>query len=176
MTDTKTPEHLGKPTDAKPTAWQLFEQHFSVGQEVIAIFEDDTYVWGKLVGVDIQGCILQKVTTGKSKFFPWCTIRFMCHDGFPVRKMFGADGSESIELTTGAAAAIRLTFSKEFKQIVFGDPFLVENVRGHLYYPGNSGPEHVGEDGEECFELVAPDGAAGLLWTLDTCYHAEVTH
>jgi hypothetical protein len=97
----------------------------------------------------------------------------MSHDGFPCRQLLGSDGSSSIENEPSMKDAIRNGLVKEYRLMVFGDPFLIENVSGVLHNPGNDGPEWESEDGEECLELVASDGARGMLWHLPTVFYAE---
>jgi hypothetical protein len=132
--------------------------------------------------------------------YKWEDIRFMSQMGFPVSKLMGADDSPSIEQldTTDLQEALRFTLMNEYDhisgtwdvhpqvasmvyrkprragQIVFGDPFLVEDVEVSLYNPGNCGDAWWGEDFEETLVLHHPGtGKSAHLWSLDTVYHVS---
>lgn len=157
----------------KTTAWALFRQYFKDGEEVILIDYMDRFYWGKLKSCDEEGCTLQyvgRLGAGRRRF-DWIDVRFMSHDGFPCRKLFGADGSERIESEPTARDAIREGLLLELN-LVQGDPFLIEGVRGTLYNRGNDGLEHYMSDTEECLALDAKDGAGALLWDLSTVFFA----
>ena len=159
----------------KTTAWQLFNRNFKDGDAVIVIDDDDRVGWGTLRSITEHGFTLVRVSLSRTrrKRFQWDGIRFMSHDGFPVRRLFGADGSYAIETEPSEAGVIRTGLAMEYVSIVFGDPFLVENVAAEIHNPGNAGPEHWREDSEESLELVAPDGARAQLWDLNTVFHAN---
>lgn len=167
----------------KLTAWQLFNRNFKQGDEVIVINDFDRVSWGRLGAVDNNGLWLMGAfyMTSRSterrqgnKWLAWDSVRFMSHDGFPCKELLGADAHASLEHEPSAKEAMRNGLAETFGLIVFGDPFLIDSVAGVLHNPGNDGPEWEMEDGEECLELVAGDGARGMLWHLPTVFYAEL--
>lgn len=89
---------MGQLTD--PTVWELFNAMFREGEVVIMLDDDDEFCWGRLVlptdpAERERGCYLQRPGQ-RPKFCVWSDTRFMCHDGFPVRQLMGADGSQTI--------------------------------------------------------------------------------
>lgn len=159
----------------KLTAWQLYRRNFKDGDQVIFVDDDNCIGWGKLVDSTADGFRIDRTRVGRIRFIYWDQIRFMAHDGFPVRQLFGADGSNTIEQAPTAVEALRRGLQEEFlsSHIVFGDPFMIEDAVATLHYPGNEGPKWWGQDGEECLELVTVDGARGMLWDLPTVFHVE---
>jgi hypothetical protein len=59
------------------------------------------------------------------------------------------------------------------KRAVFGDPFMIEDVKAVLYNKGNCGPEWYGHPHEESTLLISKDGARGILYEVPTVYHFE---
>ena len=186
MTEISRPDDPMRPTSGKMDVWTLFFSQFKIGDEVVIIDEDDQITVGKFIGYTEDSCII------KDQFdtiIPWVNIRFMSHDGFPCKKLMGADGSRLIEKidTLGTKEAIRtaLTCSvgasgslKEtnlLDQAVFGDPFLIEGVKAKLYNAGNDSPYYwsngPGYLWEEIVCLEAKDGAQAQLFGLNTIYH-----
>lgn len=157
------------------SAWELFDRTFSDGDAVIVVTEDDEWGWGKLADIGEEGAQLYRGLTYCHIY--WADMRFMCHDGFPIRKLTGADGSASIEKMPSQRSLIKTVLqSKKYglKELVFSDPFYIEGiVRSILYNEGNDGPEHFYTDYEEVLELVAPDGATAHLWALNTVWHVK---
>ena len=78
----------------KTDAWTLFHSLFKKGEEVWIITDEDDFIWGKLLAFNDEECALR--FRGKDVWFRWDCIRFISHDGFPVRALTGADGSRSI--------------------------------------------------------------------------------
>lgn len=78
----------------KIDAWTLFHSLFKKGEEVWLITDEDDFIWGKLLDFNNEECALH--FRGKEVWFRWDCIRFISHDGFPVRSLTGADGSRSI--------------------------------------------------------------------------------
>ncbi|MCK5604805.1 hypothetical protein KAR91_23145 [Candidatus Pacearchaeota archaeon] len=76
----------------------LFEGMFKIGEEVVAIDDEDRFFWGKLQSYDECGFTLSKGKGIASVKLDWEETQFMAHDGFPVQKLLGADGSEKIVL------------------------------------------------------------------------------
>lgn len=81
-------------TKAIIDAWTLFHSLFKKGDEVWVITDEDDFIWGKLLDFNDEECELR--FRGKEVWFRWDCIRFISHDGFPVRSLTGADGSRSI--------------------------------------------------------------------------------
>lgn len=79
-----------------PTSWDLYRSMFSDGDFVVVIDENDDMHWGKIKATETHA-ILSWHSRPQPKVIPWTQIRFMAHDGFPVKKLMGADGSTSIE-------------------------------------------------------------------------------
>ncbi len=154
-------------------AWELFDRTFNEGDAVIVITEEDAWAWGELRDIGDQGALLKQ--GNKYRSIDWADMRFMCHDGFPIRKLKGADGSPSIEKMPSQRDLIRTVLKKYgFTELVFSDPFYIEGiVRSILYNEGHDGPEHFHTSYEEVLELVAPDGATAHLWTLNTVWHVK---
>jgi len=172
-------------------AWDLFHSMFKDGEDIIIIDEWDRVFWGKILvhtkDPDL-GFYLQR-THKKKRFFEWDQIRYMGQDGFPLRKLKGADGSDTIELEKSVEKEIRKQISKlqlrppeiivrepflvKIKSSVFGDPFMIENCSAELFNPGNYGMQHYLEDEEECLVLKADNGAVAQLYNLPYIYHME---
>jgi len=156
------------------SAWELFDRTFSEGDAVIVITEEDEWGWGTLRDIGDEGAQLYRGL--KHCHIYWSEMRFMCHDGFPVRKLKGADGSRAIEKMPSQRDLIRTVLEKKFglTELVFSDPFYIEGiVRSILYNEGNEDPSHWYTDNEEVLELVAPDGATAHLWSLNTVWHVS---
>lgn len=179
--------------------WKLIREVFKDDEEVIVITTEDEFNWGKLKMYN-SVCVLVKPTGDIS--LKWEEIRFMSHDGLPIKKLTGADGSKLIELldTTDTQAFIREALirkictlchkniantnrnwcpdcdEKEKNRLVMGDPFMIENFSGKLINIGNTWPPHLDEwdfTFEETIIIKHRGGATGLLWDIDTCYYFE---
>ncbi len=176
----------------KGNAWDLYRRCFKEGDEVIVIDDDDRVFWGKL-NTEELGITLRHAK--RSHFLYWEDVRFMSHDGFPVRRLVGADGDPSILKEKSAKDAIRAALTKEFSgredkssywptgyrrpipsfRGRFGDPFdVLVPCEVELYNSGNTGWYWYGQDYEECLVLTAPDGARAQLFDLSTVFYAEV--
>jgi len=178
--------------------WTLFNSHFKEGDDVVAIDGDDQFHWGKLESIIETGCTLSHRPGRVRKELKWDEIRFMAHDGFPVRKVLGASGSASIEKidTTNTQKAIHQLLKSEFPHKTpthgrFGDPFDFEAADTKIYNPGNSGPNYwarfwneltgyfsnqhreLAYANEECLVLTSKDGAKAQLWDIPTIYFFE---
>ncbi len=184
----------------QPTSWDLYRSMFSDGDFVVVIDEDDDMHWGKIKATE-DCATLSWPGRPKADPIPWTQIRFIAHDGFPVKKLMGADGSRRIEKLSskGPARLIRTLLTHDIcvrceeeipdwdmsparngdhchpcARIVFADPYQIEIVRAELYYPGNCGDTWWGEDFEEVLMLHADDGAKAQLFDLSTVFFAEV--
>lgn len=96
----------------KTDAWSLYHAMFKNGEEVVLVLENDEFTWGKIVKTTADYLTLKSLTDKEEKIH-WDDVRFMAHDGFPVRQIFGADGSHLIEQvdTKDIQKAIRQIFS-----------------------------------------------------------------
>ena len=155
------------------SVWELFDRTYSEGDMVIVITEDDEWGWGTLEDVGDQGARLCRGNRHHDIY--WSEIRFMCHDGFPIIKLKGADGSASIEKMPNQRAIIRKVLQLKkygLTEMVFSDPFHIQGIfRSVLYNEGNQDPNFWYTDNEEVLELVAPDGATAHLWALNSVWH-----
>lgn len=155
-------------------AWELFDRTFKEGDAVIVVTDQDEWAWGTLSDVSEDGALLKQRT--KHHHIYWADMRFMCHDGFPVQKLKGADGSASIIALPNQRIQIRnlLTRRLGLTELVFSDPFYIEGIaQATLYNEGNEAPNFFYTDNEEVLELVAPDGATAHLWSLNTVWHCN---
>ncbi len=97
----------------KKDAWTIFDECFKNGDEVVVILDNDTIYWGTLILH--QGDAKNKIfdlfnrVSGKETNLHWENVLFISHDGFPVKKLTGADGSQLIEQidTTNTQTLIR---------------------------------------------------------------------
>ena len=184
--------------------WDLFHSHFKIGDQLIIIDSDDEVIIGKYLSVREEGITLKTVFSGRERFISWTDVRFMGNDGFPVRKLMGADGSESIEREfekgINAAEIIRAATIEELKtkeikpeprrvsRIVGGHPFMIVECEAVIVKPGNSLQSHFSlwneryrtphrfEDTpwEEGLVLTAPNGAIAELYDFESIFHFEV--
>lgn len=148
----------------EPKGWELFNMSFKPDEEVVVVDDDDRFWWGKLGGITDLGFTLRH---GRNKVaeLTWEKLRFMAHDGFPVSKIMGADGSATIEKHyspgSGPQVAIRKALVEYCDGVQprckacetedwlrepdkpvrarFGDPFDVEAAGSRIYHAGNSG-------------------------------------
>jgi len=175
------------------STWALFDEMFKVGDDVVLIDDDDRFIVGKLTRVDDERCYIDE--RPHLRCVEWNDIRFICHDGFPVRKLRGADGSKLIEKldTTDTKAMIRQTLTTsicancgklfpndymyyarqchECLHVVFGDPFMAEAMSVTLYNSGNDSSRFWLTEWEECLALEARDGAMAQVFDLSTVYY-----
>lgn len=161
---------------SKIDAWKLYKECFKDGDIVVIVTEDDSIYYGKLK-TEEYGCYIRRKNyhnrLQNGRLFRWEEIRFMAHDGFPCKQLLGADGNKSIEKERSKDSKIRKAFQCEFgieSTIVYGDPFLIENVATILYNSGNTGNYHWDELDEEVLKMIAKDGAKGCLWDLSTIF------
>lgn len=97
-----------------PDAWKLWRSMFKDGDEVVAITDDDRVVAGKIKAKPMT-CTIKRIGF-KAVEIDWDDIRFIAHDGFPVKKLLGADGSATIEAlnTRDKRKAIRKMLTYNF--------------------------------------------------------------
>ena len=98
----------------KPDAWDLFHSMFEDGEEVVIITDEEEFFYGFLKTTDIH-CVLEKSNKNPIEI-EWDEVRFISHDGFPVKKLRGADGSALITYldTTDTQKAIREALEIKF--------------------------------------------------------------
>lgn len=94
-------------------AWDLFNRCFKRGEEVFVITDEDRVYWGRLGAVTEDEFVLSR-PGGVVTSLKWWDIRWMSHDGFPVRRLLGADGSPSLEREPSVADAIRTAHAATF--------------------------------------------------------------
>lgn len=167
----------------KRDSWEVFTECFKKGDPVFVVTNEDKVYWGTLGELDKRSPSTQLTRPGGIvHHIPWLNIRWMSHDGFPVRKLFGADGSASIDkdILAGNNQKVvedirdALPSSRHLKGLQFGDPFEVENVvESRLYNPGNYGPQHWCQPTEESLVLVASDGAQSILYDIPSVFVVE---
>ena len=90
--------------------WKLFKDCFKVGEEVVVVLDNGRFEWGKL-NYDDNGITLGKGVGIVSTTYEWEDIRFMAHDGFPVKKVMCPPTDELLEKldTTNIQKLIRGT-------------------------------------------------------------------
>jgi len=93
----------GKPIDG----WTIFNKMFKPGDDLILIDEDDNFFGGKLIMAVEAGLIL-KIGIQKEKLYDWDDIRFISHDGFPVKKL----------MPSGSDRYIQQAFSSEIPELI----------------------------------------------------------
>lgn len=113
----------------KINAWKLFENFFKPGDEIIAITDDDLFMWGKLISWNDNFFLLSNFK-GEEEEITWERISFMCHDGFPVRKLRGADGGGSILLEDASKVieAVRKALVEENKDRIDKKEALISEI------------------------------------------------
>lgn len=178
--------------------WKLFNSHFKEGDDVVFIDDSDVMTAGKMVGFDDIGCYLKSPWSGRNTFHFWEDIRFMAHDGFPVKKLRGADGSkliEQIDTTDIKKALVDATTYKGCdkcgrvidRRAQYGMCAKCYNIwRAEMARPTvfgdpfmieagrgilfNEGSKSNGGYFDECLVLQAADGAWAELYDLSTVY------
>jgi hypothetical protein len=180
-----------KDFNKKANAWELFCELFGEGDEVIVITDEDVFIWGDLMSYDEEGCELRSMKGTKK--YKWDCIRFMGHDGFPVRALTGA--SEELPILKDECFLRSILGYPSFTNVrfiqrdpgnwlsnrggnyrsgggsvTFGDPFLIENTEMKLMNLGNRGEWFEDDDFEEVIVCKAKDGARALLYDLETAY------
>jgi len=154
--------------------WDLFHSQFQDGEDVVIILDDDTARQGKLTAIE-QGALIRPPGTKVSTLYDWDRIQFISHDGFPARKLLGADGSESIAKldTTDTETAIRealLDGSLKEVQAVFRDPWFFEDCSCRLANAGRREWIHTRQGTGETLLLQSRDGAQAQLYDLASIY------
>jgi hypothetical protein len=183
-------------------AWLLVFNHFKNNEEVFFIDDFDNLYFGRLVyleGEERNIKFMLKKNDGTATKFLWSEVRFMAHDGFPIRKLTGADGSKLSEQidTTNIQKAIRevvdfticakckikineddvvIKRSNEYcptcaKTIVFNDPYMIEGVNITIFNRDNEGEAFTNHPDEECLLLNARDNAKAILYEVPTIFH-----
>lgn len=85
--------------DKKITWQELFLQDFKNGDNVIIVTDDDRFDWGEL-RIDPEKIRLIQGINNRGKEngheYSYYQLTFICHQGFPVKRLTGADGSQSV--------------------------------------------------------------------------------
>lgn len=177
---------------SRTTAWDLFKNTFKQGDFVIIVTDNDKFYWGSMA-YDEENCYLGRPGR-RVELIPWNSVRFIANDGFPIRELCGADGSISIEQMDTAAIQEKIhkelvseteslcvydvnyqKVIKRFRNVRFGDPYDIEGVRPILL---KEGPwcglkKPWNNPNAECLHLIAPGGAVGQLYSLESVYMFE---
>lgn len=160
---------------AEVDQWDLFHSQFKDGEDVVIILDDDTARQGKLTAIE-QGALIQPSSAKVPTLYNWDRIQFISHDGFPVRKLMGADGSEAIAKldTTNTETAIREALLdgplKKKVRAVFRDPWFFEDCFCHLANAGRREWIHTRQGTGETLLLQSRDGAQAQLYDLASIY------
>ncbi len=183
------------------TAWEIYRLCIQDGDTVIAFDDDDRLHFG-IVGSDEEGCWITAPFTLERHRLQWADVTFIGQAGFPIRKLRGADGSlssmqvEHDDTVKLVRAALGRTYTRRqvdslsyfdadqvlkragitpvVRTLVGGDPLMIEDVRAHLFHPGNDHPYYWSDDGEEILVMEARDGARGLMWNMQSVFHLEL--
>lgn len=158
--------------------WDLFHSQFKDGEDVVIILDDDTARQGKLTAIE-QGALIQPPGAKVPTLYHWNRIQFISHDGFPVRKLLGADGSETIAKldTTNTELAIRealLDGPLKKAQAVFRDPWFFEDCSFQLVNAGRREWIHTQRCVGETLLLQSKDGAQAQLYDLAGIYWLQI--
>ncbi len=163
-----------------PTAWDLWRSQFTDGDEIIVLDERERMWRGPHLATEDH--LIVNPGEVREVRLCWIDVVFVAHDGFPARKLMGADGSQTAERidTTDTREALRQFFhlanlppEPRPVQFAFSDPWWVEGAEGVLHFAGNDGPDHWVEDEEEVLVLQASDGARAMLWGAGSIFHFE---
>jgi hypothetical protein len=166
----------------KKSVWDLFHETFKIGDDIIIITDIDEFVVGEMVKFDEDACSIRVARNMPLRDVEWVDVRFMSHEGFPVKKLIGADGSRLIEKldTKSTQETIRKALTRSVcggcsklglsegmhhyrgeifhpgcYKVVGGDPFMIEAVEAKLWNPGNEDPFFwSGNPGEEFEECI----------------------
>jgi hypothetical protein len=109
----------------KKNAWELFEEQFKEGDAVIVILDDDRYDWGTLDWDSVKIILRDPMGRRRAHTYRWEHVVIMCHDGFPVRKLLGADGSRSVMLE-------KTEFPERVREILENENEIKEEKAGKL--------------------------------------------
>ena len=158
-------------------AWDLFEQDFKQGDEVIIVNSQDLVDFGTLK-YDEKGFTLESGSRPK-RSYTWHQCTFMAKDGFPVRKIFGRfpKGPD----ITSKQDALRIIAADDFQTheertvarkkeseygIRFGCPFETDPCLVQVFNPGCFGQEFDLTSMEETLRLTHSNGTVAQLWQL----------
>ncbi len=169
-----------KPTTQVAT---LFAQNYPIRTEVIAIDDEDLMVRGRITAITEEGVT---ITCGglKSDTIKWPNLRFIAHDGFPVREYNGPHRlnteQELQDLRTKLSRMesklsgrseideIPRSYSRKYS-VGFGDPFELDCSVCSAYL-GNSGLIYADSFEAEVLLCSSFDGAFGMLWDFESIF------
>ena len=144
-------------------AWEMFRSRFKDGQEVIVENQYGNFYYGKLK------CHNDYITItspgGISKDIHWDNIEFICHEGFPAKRILGMTVEEANKRADETdkeiirAAFIRGELSQSDDGVYYGGgcPFIAGPMFPNRIF--NKGSKSVYEDDCEVMEFVSFDGA-----------------
>jgi len=71
--------------------WTTFHKNFKIDDELIIVNEDDEVFVGKLKQIEEDFCIIKQPHKKRSDMIWWDDIRFIAHEGFPIKKLSGGE-------------------------------------------------------------------------------------
>lgn len=152
-------------------SFEMFSKMFSIKDDVFLIDDEDNVFGGTLQHYDYSKC--EVFLNGKIKSFFWSNIVFIAHDGFPCKKLLGADGHSSI-LDEPSIENIIRKHDGNIRQMVRGDPFLIENVDLSIYNKGNGiNSRWHNTDFEEFAVLTSKNGSRAQMFEFDTIFYVK---
>lgn len=96
--------------------WKLFRKLFKVGQFVVAITDEDKMIWGYLDWTDEH--LVLSYPTRHTAQYDWDTIRFIGHDGFPIKKVWGSQGQDELNNVRSVIAESNAVVCEECGAVV----------------------------------------------------------
>lgn len=169
----------------KQDIWKLFWNTFKIGDDVILITDEDKFACGELIYADDEGLRI-KVRWRTEYYFHWAVVKFMAKDGFPVKKLMGADGSSSIEkfdseVTIGSISELTKEIKEKEYQIASWKELSKEAIRNVLI-KDLAEPTHVFVSGdpyliEDVFAKIVNVGNEWILneyWAEDNLYEETI--
>lgn len=153
-------------TEITEKAWAVYRSAFKDGEQVIAEDEFGQFHWGKLLTTE-DGITLTR-PGGISTVLPWDELEFICHDGFPVKRIMGMSQDEAGKRARRTPTSIiREALDRPLTKYVGGGcPWVAECQLVETHNLGNVGPRFYGEDDEEVMVFAGAGG--GVMHSYDT--------
>lgn len=147
-------------------AWAIFRSAFKDGDEVVIETSSGDFFWGRLTVMEEQ--LLLTRPDGRSRQWDWDLVELICHDGFPVRKLFRMTPEEAAKRANATSnELIHAAFDGEFDppRAYYGGgcPWVAGPMR--LVNIHNRGSRRQ-DDGAEVMVFQADDGA--VMHSYDT--------
>jgi len=73
----------------------LMNRCFDRSERVVLITDQDEFSSGRFA-LSAQGLTIKRDNSKTSRLYDWHETAFVCHEGYPIRELKGADGSSSI--------------------------------------------------------------------------------